>query len=74
VQVDPIITTLTARGTKRLKLKSDEMLSSFAVQFNLRRNNKGSGETGCKRESACASNNGGRGLHSSTFLLNLSRF
>jgi len=42
-----------------LKLKCDEPLSKFAFIFNLRRYNEGSGETGCKKESACASNNGG---------------
>jgi hypothetical protein len=37
VQVDPIKPTLKAPGTKRLKLKHDKLLSSFAVNFNLRR-------------------------------------
>ena len=37
VQVDPIKPTLKAPGTKRLKLKYDELLSSFAFKFNLRR-------------------------------------
>jgi len=37
VQVDPIKPTLTAPGTKRLKLKYDKPLSSFAFNFNLRR-------------------------------------
>ena len=35
--VDPIKPTLKAPGTKRLKLKDDELLSSFAFKFNLRR-------------------------------------
>jgi hypothetical protein len=35
VQVDPIKPTLEAPGTKRLKLKYDETLSSFAFKFNL---------------------------------------
>ena len=37
VQVDPIIPTLKAPGTKRLQLKYDITLSSFAFNFNLRR-------------------------------------
>ena len=36
-QVDPIKPTLKAPGSKRLKLKYDELLSSFAFNFNLRR-------------------------------------
>ena len=39
VQVDPIKPTLKAPGTKRLKLKHDKVLSSFAFKFNLRRYN-----------------------------------
>jgi hypothetical protein len=37
VQVDPIKPKLKAPGTKRLKLEYDELLSSFAFKFNLRR-------------------------------------
>ena len=37
MQVDPIKPTLKAPGTKRLELKYDELLSSFAFNFNLRR-------------------------------------
>ena len=37
MQVDPIKPTLKASGTKRLKLNYDKLLSSFAVNFNLRR-------------------------------------
>jgi len=40
VQVDPIKPTLKAPGTKRLKLKYDKLLSSFAFKFNLRRSTK----------------------------------
>ena len=36
VQVEPIKPMLTALGTKRLKLKFGELLSSFAFKFNLR--------------------------------------
>jgi len=41
VQVDPIKPTLKPTGTKRLKLKWDEVLSSFAFKFNLRRYSSG---------------------------------
>ena len=37
VQVDPFKPTLKAPGTKRLKLKHDKLVSSFAFIFNLRR-------------------------------------
>jgi hypothetical protein len=37
VQVDPIKLTLKPFGTKRLELKCDELVSSFAFKFNLRR-------------------------------------
>jgi len=37
VHVDLITPTLKAPGMKLSKLKYDEMLSSFAVKFNLRR-------------------------------------
>ena len=37
MQVDPCRPTLKAPITKRLKLKYDELLSSFAFNFNLRR-------------------------------------
>jgi hypothetical protein len=37
VQVDPIKPALKAAGTKRLKLKYDAPVSSFAFNFNLRR-------------------------------------
>jgi hypothetical protein len=36
VQVDPIKPTLKAPGTKYFKLEYDELLSSFALKFNLR--------------------------------------
>jgi len=41
VQVDPMKSTLKEHGFKRLKLKCDTLLSSFALNFNLRRYNKG---------------------------------
>jgi len=37
VQVDPMRLTLKAPGTKRLKQNVDDLLSSFAFKFNLRR-------------------------------------
>ena len=37
MQVAPIKPTLKAPGTKRLKLKYDKLLSSFAFKFSLRR-------------------------------------
>jgi hypothetical protein len=43
VQVDPIKSKFKAPGTKRLKLKYDERLSSFAFNFNLRRYSTGLG-------------------------------
>ena len=36
MQVDPIKPTLEAPGIKRLKLEHDELLSSFAFNFNFR--------------------------------------
>ena len=72
MQVDSIKRTFEPPGTKHWKLKYDILLSISAFKFNLRRYTvgaracggcpagyKGSGETGCKKESACASNNGG---------------
>ena len=40
MQVDPIKPTLKAPRTKRLKLKYNKLLSSFAFNFNLRRYTK----------------------------------
>ena len=40
MRVDPIKPTLKVPGTKRLKLKRVDLLSSFAFKFNLRRYNK----------------------------------
>ena len=40
MQVDPINATLKAHGTKRSKLKSYELLQSFAFDFKLRRYTK----------------------------------
>jgi len=43
VQVDPVKPTLKAPGTKRLKLKYDELLSNFVLKFSLRRYMKSAG-------------------------------
>ena len=40
MQVEPTQSNLKAPGPKRVKLKYDNLLSSFAFKFNLRRNNK----------------------------------
>jgi hypothetical protein len=40
VQVDPINPKLKPPGTKRLKLKCNTLLSTFAFKFNLRRFNQ----------------------------------
>ena len=76
LQIDPIKSTLKAPGTKRSKLKCYEPLSILAFDFNLRRytlhptmaNNFQAVATGTRVRLT------GRGLHSSTFQLNLSRF
>jgi hypothetical protein len=78
VQVDPIKPTLKAPGTKRLKLKFDILLSNFAFKFNLRRYIKAKsgklvGMVAAGRVGAVAMIRG-RGLHSSTRQLQLSRF
>jgi hypothetical protein len=44
VQVDPIKAMLKPPGAKHLRLKCDELLSSFAFKFNLRRYIKGQKE------------------------------
>ena len=46
MQVDPINPTLTAPGIDCLKLKYDEVLSSFAFNFNLRHHNKATAASG----------------------------
>jgi len=55
-------------GSKRLKLNWDILLSNFAFKFNLRRCNPS------PTAALASAFNLGRGLHSSTFQLNLSRF
>ena len=43
MQVDPIKPMLKAPTTERLKLKNDELLSSFTFKSNLRRYNQATG-------------------------------
>jgi hypothetical protein len=69
VQNDPIKSTLTAPGTKRLRLKYDGQLSSFAFNSNSRRY-----ITETEYQNMDHAQELGRGLHSSTFQLNLIRF
>jgi len=66
-----------------LKLKYDEALSNLALKLNLRRYIKGNlsssssmGSRGHKdnRVNLSSNRDRGRGLHSSTFQLNLNRF
>jgi len=80
VQIDPIKPAMKAPGTKRLKLKYDKRLSicfNFGYNFNLRRYNM-DGKRAADLCDAAAhpelSRLLGRGLHSSTFQFNLSRF
>ena len=69
-QVQSIKFTLKAPKTKPLKVSHDGLLSNFAFNFNLRRYNWAL--------DLCVGMHtisvpGGRGLHSSSFQLNLSR-
>ena len=48
MQVDPIKPTLKAPGSERLKLKCDEVLSSVAFNFSLRRYSKATKVGGVK--------------------------
>jgi hypothetical protein len=54
VQVDPINPTLNARGTQRLKLKSDELLSNLAFKFILCRYTMTPSKRSPKRERDCS--------------------
>jgi hypothetical protein len=72
VQVDPIKSTLKAPGTKRLKLKHDEVHTSFAFKINLRRYNLAAELEQAEEEEEDHAR--GRGLHSTTLQLKLSRF
>ena len=44
MQIDPFKPTLKAPGIRRLNLKYDDLLSSFAFNFNLRRYNEDAGD------------------------------
>ena len=78
MQVDPIKPTFKAPGSKRLKQEYNESHSNFAFKFNLRHYNTGAQVrlTAVPVDQAVVGapghNNTGRGLHSSTFPLNLS--
>ena len=90
MQVDPIKPMLKAPGTNLLTLKYNERLSTFAFTFNLCHYSKlKSGSSHCAKQfkeasvlfieisdfAALSSKlPAGRGLHSSTSQLNLSRF
>ena len=50
MQVDPLKRTLKAPGPKRLKVEYVELLSSFALKFNLRRYTEGGNEQGGRFE------------------------
>jgi len=59
VQVDPVKPTSKPPGTKRLKLKHDEVLSNFAFNFNLRRYSWGPPwRASCSSSGACACSSG----------------
>ena len=70
MQVDPIISTLKAPGTKRLKLEYDKPLSKIGFNCNFRRYK----EDQTAYPAAVLDREPGRGLHSFTSQLNLSRF
>jgi hypothetical protein len=74
VQVDPIKFKLKPPATKRLKPKCDVLLSTSAFKFNLHHYIMGSlGVCAVLYALMCLVITG-RGLHSSTFWLNLSTF
>jgi len=80
VQVDPINLTLEPPITIRLNSKYIGLLSNVAFEFDLRRyvtafsDNFGGACSSCSADMKCGPNNGGRGLHSFTFQLNVSAF
>ena len=80
VQVDPIKSTLKAPGNYLLKVRYDGPLSTFAFKCKLRRYKEASfGDEHAEqklndRRTSASRLYSGRGLHSSTSQLNLSRF
>ena len=76
VQVDPIKHTLKSPGTKHLKLKTETLLSNFDFKFNLRCYAMRALLVLFMRDVLLSRGEWrdvvGRGLHSSTFQLNLS--
>ena len=71
MQVDPLESNLKPPGTKRLKVRCDLLLSISGFKFNLRRYTEVAAlnaKLAEQHESVAAR---GRGLHSSTFQLNL---
>ena len=78
MQVDPVKPNLKPPGTKRLKLNCDELRSTSAFKFNMRRfMMKDDAEDAAPSYSAAMTPFAalvGRGLHSSTFRLNVSAF
>jgi len=73
-------------GTKRLKLEHEKLLFNFAFKFNLRRSTEAAAKRDERKAAAASPQQSplrappsqrmdpGRGLHSSTSQLNLSRF
>ena len=79
MQVDRLIPVLKPPGTERLTLKCDVLLSTCAFEFKFRHHNKAGGAFCCNQAAADESCSvceygSGKGLHSSTSHLNLSRF
>ena len=74
--VDPIKLTLKAPGMKHLKLQYNQLLSSFTFKSNLRRYTKRCLAATFMKQAltGVAWDLRGRGLHSSTILLNVSTF
>jgi hypothetical protein len=74
VQVDPVKPELKLPGTKSLKLNVDVLLLTSALKFNLRRYTWGWAMPMPIPAQPPPPPQVGRGLHSSTILLILSRF
>ena len=74
MQVDPIKPKFKAPGTKQLKISNDGPLSNVAFNFNLHRYNTEVALEPAGGAQLAVDVTPGRGLHSSTSVLNLSRF